>query len=313
MIDRRIFFRQMGYGTAGLMVLPNLISSCTLNCNGNQENSTGIEGIMPIAAIIDCSKILMASQALNGEFTNLITGDINRQIPGNLSRIGSCIPFEDDLMLNYFEHLKKAWDPASDVDQKKASLLLGWLIFHPLQKAMSEVYGKLIDQGYHYDAITTYYDTFLFKQISGQQGTVQLSESSAQNLFNTLATRMITRVHTMKPDYQDGPGWVVRMSDWRISNKEKMNQYGSLFIEDDQEKFNHFIKRYNVYNPEDRLIQLVRNEKSSLNSESVDKLILSDPGNSIYTKSLVRGYKNVVAAEQFFQGKFSLGELKQLL
>jgi hypothetical protein len=58
---------------------------------------------------------------------------------------------------------------------------------------------------------------------------------------------------------------------------------------------------------------MVRDKRSEFSSDSVDKLILSDPGNSIYTKAIVQGYKNLVAAEQYFQGKSSLGDLKQLL
>jgi hypothetical protein len=247
------------------------------------------------------------------EFRAMVTGDIHQNLPGNLSRLGSSIPFENELILDYFENLKNSWDPNIDVNRKKASLILGWFMFQPLKKSMSEVYRKLIAQGYHYDRITNYYDAYMLKQVSGDPDMENLNESSVQEFFNSLGPRMVTRLHTYKPDYIDGPGWVVRMSDWRIRNKERVEQYGSLVIENDQEKYKNFIKKYNVYNPEDQLIKMVRDKRSEFSSDSVDKLILSDPGNSIYTKAIVQGYKNLVAAEQYFQGKSSLGDLKQLL
>ena len=186
-------------------------------------------------------------------------------------------------------------------------------MFQPLKKSMSEVYSKLISQGYHYDRITNYYSAYMLNQVSGAPDMEDLNESSAQEFFNSLGPRMVTRLHTFIPDYLDGPGWVVRMCNWRIMNKERVEQYGSLVTEDDQEKYKNFIKKYNVYNSEDQLIKLLRDHKSACTSEAVDKLILSDPGNSIYTKSILQAYKNVLAAEQFFQGKSSLGELKKLL
>jgi len=312
-MERRLFFRQIGYGTAGLMILPNMICSCTLNGNENHDHSVVIDGIMPIAAIIDCSALLATPGTLNKEFRAMITGDIHQDLSGNLSRLGSSIPFGDDQMLEYFENMKNKWDPDIDANRKKASLILGWFMLQPLKKSMSEVYRKLIAQGYHYDGITNYYDAYMLKQVSREPDMEDLNESSVQEFFNSLGPRMVTRLHTFKPDYLDGPGWVVRMCDWRVRNKERVDQYGSLVIENDQEKYRSYIKKYNVYNSEDQLIKLVRDNKSEFTSETVDKLILSDPGNSIYTKSIIQGYKNVLTAEQFFQGNSSLGELKQLL
>ena len=135
-------------------ILLNMICSCTLNGNENHDHSVVIDGIMPIAAIIDCSALLATSGALNKEFRGMVTGDINQNIPGNLSRLGSSIPFENDQMLDYFENMKNNWDPGIDVNRKKVSLILGWFMYQPLKKSMSEVYRKLIAQGYHYDSIT---------------------------------------------------------------------------------------------------------------------------------------------------------------
>ena len=216
-------------------------------------------------------------------------------------------------MVDYLEVLKKDLDPSSETQPKKLSLLLGWLMIHPLKKAMSDVYGKLIDQGYHYDTITLYYDAYMLRQISTDPDSGTPGEKDAQDFLNTLLARMVTRLHTFKPDYLDGPGWVVRMSEWREENPAKMNQYGSLIAEDDPEMYKQFVKRHNVYDPEDRLLDLLRKNGASADPGEVDKLIMSDPGNSIYTKSLVRGYENVLAAEKYFTGKSDITELKKLV
>lgn len=302
-VDRRVFLKQLGYGSSAVMIVPGMLTGCSMNGNGEGDGTVSIAGIMPVAAAIDCSKLLLASGALSEEFTELVTADINRRIPGNISRLGCSIPFETESMKEYISSFRNSFDPSSGSEKMKASLLVGWVIFHPLKKAMSEVYGKLISQGYHYDSITRYYDVFMLQQVSGGPDPEGLDEEEMQEWLHIIPARMITRLHTLKPDYLDGAGWVNRMSDWRKSNLEAMNRYGTLYVDDDKEMFNRLIKRYNVYQPEDRLIQLVRNMKSRKDPEAVHELILSDPGTSIYSQALVSGYQNVLALQDYFGGK----------
>jgi len=92
------------------------------------------------------------------------------------------------------------------------------------------------------------------------------------------------------------------MSEWRKENVEAMQRVAGQYATDDQEMYNRFIKRYNVYREDDRLVELVRNMTKPEDPESVRKLILSDPGSSLYTKSMVKGYENILAAQDYFGG-----------
>lgn len=311
-MDRRIFFKYLSYGSTGALLAPTLLGGCALNGDSHSDHALSFNGIMPIAGAIDCSKLLLASGVLREPYQQLIRGTINLPLPGNLSRLGASIPFDDQVILECFEKLRKDWNPEEEFQLKKASLLFGWLMFRPMRKSMSEVYRKLVNQGYHYDTITFYYDAFILNQISKAE-TAGMDVNSLKELLNTLPARMITRVHTMKPDYLDGPGWVNEMSTWRVRNREHMDQYADLMIESKGDMYDRLIKRYNVYQPEDRLIQFVRNLNGNIDQESIEKLILSDPGTSIYASSLVSGYRNVLNAQEYLDGKSGIGPLTQQL
>jgi len=312
-MNRRNFFRYVGYGSAGAMVIPSFFTACNFSLNDHNDSYVNFEGIMPVAIVTDCSRLLLATESLNDGIREMLKADINQSIPGNLSRLGSSIPFDDETVLTAFQQLRKKLDPGSETQKKKISLLLGWLMFHPLRKEMTRIFSKLVDQGYHYDTIRIFYDTYIFRQVSGSQDTGNLTKENATNFFRAMHPRMVTRLHTLKPEYNDGPGWVVKMSEWRRNNHELTGLYGSFLVKPDQEMYNRFFKRYNVYDPQDQLIMLVNNMKQQISSGKVEKLILSDPGNSIYARSLVDGYKNVVSAQEFLNGKIDIENLKQRL
>lgn len=311
-MDRRNFFKYLSYGSTGTLLAPTLLGGCSLSGDTQSDHALSFNGIMPIAGAIDCSRLLLASGVLREPYRQLIRGTINLPLPGNLSRLGSSIPFDDQVILECFENLSKDWNPEEDFQLKKASLLFGWLMFRPMRKSMSEVYRKLVNQGYHYDTITYFYDAYILNQISEAE-TAEMDLNSLKELLNTLPARMITRVHTLKPDYLDGPGWVNEMTTWRVQNKEHLNQYAEWMVGKDDEMHERLIKRYNVYQKEDSLIQFVRNLQGTVDRESVEKLILSDPGNSIYARSLISGYQNVLNAQEYLDGNSGIGPLTQQL
>jgi hypothetical protein len=92
-----------------------------------------------------------------------------------------------------------------------------------------------------------------------------------------------------------------------------MERYGMLIVEDDMNLYDHVISKYNVYNPGDRLIALVRSLNRDFGADSVEKVILSDPGNSVYAKSLLKGYDNMINVQDYLQGTIDLNKLKKML
>ncbi len=313
MIDRRDFFRFMGAGTAGMLIAPALLRACKMNGNGNEDAYVNFDGIMPIAMVTDCSRLLLGCGKLSEEMKQALKADINLPLPGNLSRLGSSIPFDDENIFAALQNIQESWESDPELSLRKFSLLLGWMIFRPLKKTMTDVFHRLVEEGYHYDTIRTYIDTYLLRQFSGDRHNTGTIINDAQDLLQGILPRMITRLHTLKPDYNDGPGWVNRISGWRVDNATRMERYGMLVVEDDPELNDHVIRKYNVYNPGDRIITLVRSMKADSGGETVDKVILSDPGNSIYAKSLVKGYNNVLSVQDYLQGDIDLSKLKKLL
>jgi len=308
-MDRRDFFNSLGLGSAGLMLGSTWLTSCSLGENNENGSAICIGGILPIAYSIDCSRLLLDSGGLDTPYASLLEGDINLRIPGNLSRLGSSVPFGDAPMSEYLAELKAEWNPGEPAAMMKASLAMGWIMVQPLRKSMSQVYKKLISQGYHYDTINQYYDVFMLRQFSGAPDASSSSANDVEHFFRALVPRMITRLHTLKPDYQDGPGWVVRMSEWRKENLDLAESYAEMYVQDDEVLNKHLIDRYNVYDPSDKLIRILREN----NAGSAKKTFLSDPGNSVYAKSLVKGYTNAQALTDYLAGNSGLEDVKALL
>ena len=69
--------------------------------------------------------------------------------------------------------------------------------------------------------------------------------------------RMITRVHILEPDLDDGAGWVVRMTQWRKENEELMEKYAQVYTRPDKDKRKKYVYDIDFYDDSDKIFDLL--------------------------------------------------------
>jgi hypothetical protein len=200
--------------------------------------------------------------------------------------------------------------------EHRYSLFLGWIIYSGFRNETGKLYHKLIDNGYHYDDIRICHDAFIFTEISNDpsEGTKPSREELAE-LFSIMLPRMITRLHTFKPDTQDGKQWVIDMTNWRKANKALMDKYAAEMVNPDQDNIEKFIIKPGFYTNGDKIIQLARNLKNGgqVTADQIASTLKSDSGNSLYAKALVTGIKKAVLTDQYFTGDLSFSDFSHQL
>ena len=83
--------------------------------------------------------------------------------------------------------------------------------------------------------MSIYQDTYLLKTLAGTKA-AQVAYEDLNQLLKVMLPRAITRVHTLIPDSQNGPEWVVRMGQWRKENNDLMEQYARIYTQPDPAK-----------------------------------------------------------------------------
>jgi hypothetical protein len=219
----------------------------------------------------------------------------------------------DDKIFELLEQLKFGrYDRESDMEYgDRYSLLLGWIVFSGFLEETGKLYRRLIDKGHHYDDIRICHDAFIFREISDNHDVgSSTSREEMSELLNIMLPRMVTRLHTLIPDSHDGMKWVVDMTKWRISNKALMDKYAAEMVSPNQDHVGKFITQPGFYEGHDKIIRLARDLQNGKNvsSSQISSAIESDPGNSIYASSLVKGIRKAILTDQYFshgEGEFS--------
>ena len=312
-LNRRVFFKNLTYGSILITFFPSLISACKQGLLKDNLNCIDFDGILPVTFINDCSLLLLESKILPEDLQKSLTANINLNLPGNLSRIAAAMYFSDEQILHMLKDLVQKWKertPELKLEHK-LSLYLGWFIYSSIQDGLGDLYHKLIDKGFHYNDIRICHDSYLMRQFVEKMPDENIPDpEEILDLTNIMLPRMITRLHTLKPDPDDGTEWVNRMATWRRENYQVMTKFASAMVKPDQEQIDLFIVKPGFYNPEDPLISIVRNLQrgESLEKDRILSVVENSPGKSLYAKSLALGFKRVVLTGNYFTGELSFDE-----
>ena len=313
--NRRDFFKQISYGSAAFALSPSILSGCQTGIIPENNNFIDLDGILPVAFINDAAGLILRNGNVSETTIEALSADINLNIPGNMSRIASSMCFPAEKILELLGHVKQEWigrTPEMNLEHKY-SLFLGWIIYSGFQADTGELYHNLINKGYHYDDIRICHDVFIFRQISNistETGPLSSQQELAE-LFQIMLPRMVTRLHTFKPDTEDGKKWILDMTGWRKANKELMNKYAGAYVNPNKENIERFIHQPGFYAEGDKVIQQARKLMNGVHvsAEEISSTLKSDSENSLYAKSLVKGIKKAELIDQYFTGDLSFSDL----
>jgi hypothetical protein len=126
-----------------------------------------------------------------------------------------------------------------------------------------------------------------------------------ENLLNSLQIRTLTRVHTLKPDPEDGIGWVNRMADWRRENTKQMQEFAKIIVSPDNQ-----LAGSSFYSTSDNIVN-ASNQLQKAKFVKADEIMsyLKQGASSNYGKALAEATENIFAIDSYLEGKSSENEL----
>lgn len=291
-MKRRNFIINMTMGGAATLLTPMVIAIP----NDAAANWQSGGGITPFLIFEDCVKLLLEVPLLKQTFKDALTGDVHKPLVGNLARLAGALPNGKTHIINMLEKLRNA-GAKTDIKfyDEKMSFVLGWILLKSSTKNINEFNARLFKANQDVNEAISFQDAFLIKERFGTSNNNSFARDKTSSLFLGILARAVTRIHTLTPDKTDGRKWIIRTTDWRVRNKEYMDLLGEIMKNPDQKKKNLYWEKPIYFDPKDPLIA------GNFKYEA-----LNTKNRSLYANSIKNGFKAILVAQDYFEGKTSL-------
>ena len=297
--NRRKFLTQLSLSGSALVLASPLLRAASLHAAS--PASAYPRGLLPVALTEDCFDLAFVMPELSTRTKAALAGDIDLKIPGNKGRLAPSLRLKMKALPEVLNKIKKPAKEAKSIQTDKLSFLLGILANNALRDQLQPVYEQYPDET---QELSIYQDTYLLRTLAGPSAAWVKYEDLNQ-LLKVLLPRTITRVHTLIPDSQNGPDWVVRMGQWRKDNHALMEQYARIYTQPESAKEKQYVREVNLYDANDAIIQLARKTQ---NGERVDIKELNQQieaarsgSGSRYARALATGVHRIRTVDQFLR------------
>lgn len=306
-INRRKFIESSTLGSAAMMLIPSIASAGSLLHPAASDSEILMAGITPVSVIDNACMLAFRTGRLSRPSQQVVTSDIHvRDIPGDKGRLAVVFPPRSSKLIDLLTAIKNK--PELKYAKEKRAMAFGWAAINAVDKYINPDLKKLNEE----DAVIVrmHQDSLLIHGFSWPEYNVSgASSDDMEKLLNAMLVRTTTRVHTLKPDSDDGIGWVNRITDWRKENVAKMKTFATIVVDPDET-----VAGKSFYNKEENII-VAANQLQKAQDIHPEKLAnyLQDGGNSNYAKALVEATEHIFAIDSFLEGKISSDKLGQLL
>ncbi len=268
----------------------NVVQDCLLN------------GLATISVIEDACMLAFCSGRLSDRSRVAATADIHVRVPGSKGRLAGVLPPEDKRLLELIDILKN--NPGADHFDEKLALVFGWTGVNAAYRNFSLFFeGKGPGEAL---TIRINQDALLIREFSKPESDPgSAAVYDVENMLHDMLARALTRVHTLKPDTDDGMGWVNRMADWRRRNREIMKMYARAIVQSGEQDAGK-----NFYDRSDGIIAAARELQKSGKAEP--ETILREAGKaggSLYARSIRENLNSIISVNDYLEGKCSREEL----
>ncbi len=303
-INRRKFIKSTAAGSAALAFVPSMLYATGSAGPMNYQNQNRMKGITPISVIDNACLLAYSSGELSQASKNCIATDIQlRDTPGNKGRLAVLMPPGDEKIFELLRLVKSG----SELKHKseKRALLFGWAAVNAVEKNINLRLKDLNDK--EFGEVRMHQDALVVKGLSKDQDLSGIRTDDLEALLNALLTRTITRTHTLKPDSDDGIGWVNRMAAWRKQNLVNMKALASAIIEPDVSKAGK-----SFYMDDDLIVKTATMlQNGALVSEKSVKIAIEETTlKSEYAKALRDATTGIIVLDQYLNGKAELNDYK---
>lgn len=303
-MKRRAFIQTTTVGTTASLLFPSLVSGMQ-SMVGKDGRFNNMGGLTPISVIDNACLLAYASGKLSLESQKSVVTDIHlRDTPGNKGRLSTILPALDNKILELASKVKG--DAAMNYKYEKRAILFGWIAINSVQRNINLHYSYDSDEIALESRI--HQDALLIQSFSDEKFDLdKVSVSDIEELLRSIQTRTITRTHTLKPDSDDGIGWVNRMSAWRRRSSDEITKYSrALFHPDPNIAGKNFLRENDAVIRMANLLQL----GELVSSDAVHSNLSAENNTSVYAATLLDAVKGILKAEDYLQSKIGLAELE---
>lgn len=316
-LERRQFLKSSALFGAGLFLTGPTVGAT----RAESETAAllyGNGGLTSIAIVDDCARLARHADALNSDVTGVLRRSVNHEHPGNAALIGGMAPMDADEAVTLLGRVREDWaQREEDGTEEKLALILGWMVHQAARRQLKPLHndGEADQPGLYPSELSLYHDAAVLRHRSRtapDAGNGQQTQAVAR-LFREVGPRILVRFHTFIPDYDDGSGWVGRMSSWRHEKESLLHRLAEAYQNPDPEKLRRYVTAPNFYDEDDATIRVARTIQNGEEPPmTVDKAVSTTNG-SHYAQALVQGYGHVQAAGEYFAGEMEALALRDRL
>jgi hypothetical protein len=268
-LERRQFLKSSALAGAGL-VLSGAVPGLPFSAEG-QALATfyGNGGITAIAIVDDCARLVRTAEDVDDRVAGVLERSVNHVYSGNAAFLGGLAPMDADDAVTVLSRLRANWSDRMEEEgdeeygpEERLALLLGWMMHQAAHRQLAPLYAEREpDQpGIYPSEMSVYHDAAALRHRSHGAETAGNGKQVdvVARLFREIGPRVLMRFHTFIPDYDDGSGWVDRMSAWRHEKESLLRRLAEAYQDPDPEKEQRFVTGPNFFDEEDAIIRAAR-------------------------------------------------------
>ena len=304
--DRRSFIKTSTAGSAGLMFIPSMLSASANPEYISAVSKGSMSGLTPISVLENACMLAFCSDKLSQESENAITTDIHlRDTPGNKGRLAVLLPPNNDKILELLDLVKNGNELKYPLE--KRAIAFGWAAVNAVEKNINKFIKA--ESPEDFTRVRMHQDAIVINGFSRAYDVAGANKEEVEALLNSLLTRTITRIHTLKPDSDDGIGWVNRMAAWRKQNVKAMSELASAIVRPDRQQAGQ-----NFYKEEEKIIQAATDLQNGrlVRPDEIGNSLNESP-ESQYALALKEATIHILLMDSYLTGGVSRSELKSKL
>ena len=311
-INRRKFIQNSALGSMGMFIAPSLTSASSIFTAANEGKNVLMAGLTPISIIDNACMLAYCSGKLSLASQEVVTTDIHfiqdemRGTPGNKGRLAVVMPPLDKKLIELVKTIKS--DTNTKHIKAKRAISFGWAGVNAVHKNINPALeGKSPEDALK---MRLHQDALVIKGFSSPEHHVEgASYQDVEDMLNAIQVRTITRVHTLKPDSDDGIGWVNRMALWRKKNIKIMEQFAKAIVSPDEN-----VAGKSFYNFKEEIITSANRLQKAENVKQEKIMALLNKGvQSHYANALAEATHSIFAIDAYLEGKISERDLADKL
>lgn len=303
-INRRKFIKSTAATSTALAFVPSMLFASGFKVSDKRHPQNRMTGITPISVIDNACLLAFCSGLLSQESQNSIATDIQlRDTPGNKGRLAVHLPAGNE---KFYELLALVKDSRElQFPREKRAILFGWAAINAVEKNINSRLKDLSDQ--EFEQARWHQDALVVKGFSENYDPSSASLEEMEALLHSLLTRTITRTHTLKPDSDDGMGWVNRMTAWKKQNLVSMNAFARAILSPDIRKAGR-----DFYTDSDTINRVANHLQQGkfVPKEKISQATGEKSHQSQYAKTLQDAVNGIISLDKYLRGEKGLPELQ---